>query len=174
MFVLKWYANFKKKYIVQQRRPHEYIINRYYAHLIDPFLTKLAYDMKLSPNSITIIAGVMGIMASGFFATNKLVLGAIMLQLHYLLDCVDGNIARLTNRCTPLGAKLDKLVDQIVRATLFVSLAYLSTVTLWIKLLFLCTIYLDLYVVHSYVLPFLRKKQNYSLQSGKNGFFLKG
>lgn len=98
-------------------------------------------------------------MASGFFATNKLVLGAIMLQLHYLLDCVDGNIARLTNRCTPLGAKLDKLVDQIVRATLFVSLAYLSTVTLWIKLLFLCTIYLDLYVVHSYVLPFLRKNK---------------
>ncbi|MBP1971870.1 CDP-alcohol phosphatidyltransferase family protein [Cohnella thailandensis] len=150
------YRRFRSKYIVQQRRPHEYIANRYYAHLIDPFFTKIAYDLKLSPNFVTIVAGILGVTASLCFGVNELALGAVLLQLHYILDCVDGNLARLTNKCTPLGAKLDKLVDQVVRLLLFVSLAYVADVHSLLKVVFVGTIYLDIFIVHFFILPFLR------------------
>jgi len=155
--IVEYYLVFKKKYVVKQRRQHEYFANKYYAHIIDPFFTKIAYDLKVSPNTVTIIAGLSGILASFSFMMNWLLAGALLLQFHYILDCVDGNLARLTNRITPLGAKLDKIFDQIVRLTLFVSLAYVADVSIPFKILFVMTIYMDLMIVHAYVLPFYKK-----------------
>lgn len=151
------YERFRKKIVVQQRRPQEYIVNRYYAHLIDPFFTKLAYDLRMSPNAVTILAGLVGV-ASGFlFLMKYWAIGAILLQLHHLLDGADGNLARLTGRITPMGAKLDRICDQLVRLVVFVGVAIGADVPLWAKILLPLTIYVDVLVVHAFVLPFARK-----------------
>ncbi len=155
--MINWYRSFRKKYVVQQRREHEYLANKYYAHLIDPFLTKLAYDLKLTPNVVTGLSGICGVIAGIMFALDFLVIGALLLQLHHFIDGADGNLARLTNRCTPLGAKLDRVFDQIVRISVFVGVAYITDVSLWLKIGFISTIYLDILIVHTYVLPFMRK-----------------
>jgi phosphatidylglycerophosphate synthase len=151
------YGRFKSKYVVQQRRPQEYVINRYYAHLIDPFFTKLVYDLRMTPNQVTVVTGLIGVGAGVAFLFRQWVLGAILLQLHHFLDGADGNLARLTNRCTPLGAKLDKISDQVVRLVLFASLAISTEVELWAKIALVATVYLDVWVVHRFVLPFARK-----------------
>ncbi len=151
------YNSFYRKYIVQQRREHEYAINRYYAHLIDPFFTKLAYDLKMTPNMVTVLACILGLSAAGAFVFEYWIAGAVLLQLHHYFDGVDGNLARLTNRCTPLGAKLDKISDQIVRLVLFVTIAVIVDVPLWARLAFVFTIYFDIFIVHYYVLPFMRR-----------------
>mgnify|MGYP001157855340 CR=1 FL=1 len=151
------YIRFRNQYIVQQRRQHEYAINRYYAHLIDPFFTKWVYDLRLSPNVVTIICGLFGVAAGLSFLLQWWVLGAILLQLHHFLDGADGNLARLTNRCTPFGAKLDRWSDQIVRFVLFVSLAISVEVVLLAKIALPLTIYLDMWIIHAFVLPFARK-----------------
>lgn len=152
-----WYKQFKAKYIVRERRKYEYAVNRYYAHLIDPFFTKIVYDLKMTPNMVTILAGILGISVGILFLLDYLIIGAILLQLHHFMDGADGNLARLTNRCSPFGAKLDQWVDQIVRLVLFVSIAIVADANLWIKILFVLTIYVDVIVIHKYVLPFMRK-----------------
>lgn len=158
------YTAFKDRYVVQQRRKHEYAINRYYAHIIDPFITKLAYDLRLSPNVVTIIAGGMGISAGICFILKLWWLGALLLQLHHFLDGADGNLARLLNKCSEFGAKLDRYVDQCVRLVLFVALAVSVDVALWAKVALPISIYLDLWIVHAFILPFSRK---YSLVRAK-------
>ncbi|WP_372629553.1 CDP-alcohol phosphatidyltransferase family protein [Cohnella sp.] len=152
------YIRFRNKYVVQQRRQHEYVVNRYYAHLIDPFFTKWAYDLKLSPNTVTIFNGLIGVIAGVFFLLEFWIAGALLLQIHHFLDGADGNLARLTNRCTPFGAKLDQISDQIVRLVIFLSLAISVEVPLWAKIALPLTIFLDVWIVHSFVLPFARKQ----------------
>lgn len=151
------YLRFKSKYVVKQRRPYEYAINRYYAHIIDPFFTKLVYDLKLTPNAVTVITGVIGVCAGLSFLFQQWVLGAILLQFHHMMDGADGNLARLTNRCTEFGAKLDQLSDQIVRFVLFVCLAISVDVEIWAKWLLPITILFDVWVVQRFILPFSRR-----------------
>lgn len=150
------YRNFRRQVVVQQRRTHEYAVNRYYAHLIDPFFTKWAYDLKLTPNFVTIVACMTGVLAGLCFGARYWAAGAILLQLHHFLDGADGNLARLTGKMTPLGAKLDRICDQVVRFAVFVGLAVGANVHLWAKLLLPLAIYFDLWVVHAVVLPYAR------------------
>ena len=157
--VVEYYQNFKKRYIIKERRKHEYFVNRYYAHVIDPFFTKLVYDLRMTPNQVTALSFLVGASAAVSFATYHWVTGAILLQLHHFLDGADGNLARLTNRCTPFGAKLDQICDQVLRLLLFVGIAWAVEVPIWIRVAFVGTIYLDLAVVHYYVLPFARTNE---------------
>lgn len=84
--LIKRYKTFKNKYVVQERSKYEYIVNRYYAHMIDPFFTKLVYDLGLSPNMVTIISCFTGICSGLAFFYNYWILGAFLLQLHHFLD----------------------------------------------------------------------------------------
>ncbi|WP_235599924.1 CDP-alcohol phosphatidyltransferase family protein [Alkalihalobacillus trypoxylicola] len=154
---IEWYKSFKLKYVVQERRKHEYFINRYYAHLVDPFFTKLVYDLRFSPNMVTLISASMGIFAGVFFAFEYFIIGAFLVQLHHLFDGADGNLARLTNRCSNFGAMLDKYLDRVVRLVLLSSVLYITDVPIIIKILFVATLFFDLAIVHYFVLPFMKK-----------------
>ncbi|MEF2968093.1 CDP-alcohol phosphatidyltransferase family protein [Paenibacillus sp. M1] len=157
--LIEKYLAFKRKYVVRKRREYEYAINRFYAHLIDPFFTKLVYDLKLTPNLVTVFTGLLGIGAGVSFFLQRWVLGAVLLQLHHFFDGADGNLARLTNRCTPFGAKLDQISDQTVRWVLFLGLALGADLPVWLRIALPLTILVDLVVVHKYVLPFSRKNK---------------
>jgi hypothetical protein len=113
----------------------------------------------MTPNTVTALSFLVGASAAISFGTYHWVTGAILLQLHHFLDGADGNLARLTSRCTPFGAKLDHYCDQILRLLLFVGIAWAVEMPLWAKVAFVGTIYLDLAVVHYYVLPFARSHE---------------
>jgi len=151
------YKKFYSKYVVQKRRPQEYFFNKYYAHLVDPFFTKLFFDLKLTPNMVTVISGFMGVGSGLAIGTTHFTLGAIMLQLHHFIDGADGNLARLTNRCSDFGAKLDKYIDQIVRISLLGGIIVAANAPFYINIMLLTTFTLDVLVIHKYVLPFIRK-----------------
>ncbi len=151
------YRAFRDRYIVQQRRRHEYLVNRYYAHLIDPFFTKLAHDIGMSPNQVTLLAMFAGLGSGVCFFTGYWVGGALLLQLHHYLDGADGNLARLTGRCSPFGAILDRVSDQLVRLVVFAAVAVSAGVEAWMQWAFLGTLYFDLLIVHLYVLPCMRR-----------------
>lgn len=151
------YREFRDRYVVQQRRRHEYLVNRYYAHLIDPFFTKLAYDLGLSPNQVTLLALLAGLGSGVCFLAGYWVIAALLLQLHHYLDGADGNLARLTGRCSEFGASLDKFSDQLVRLVVFVAVAWSAGVPNWMQWAFLGTLYFDLLIVHVYILPCMRE-----------------
>jgi len=64
----------------------------------------------MHPNTITLIMILIGLLAMPFFALGtykSIIIGALILQLHYILDHVDGNVARLTNKKSKRGLYLD-------------------------------------------------------------------
>ncbi|AYV67880.1 CDP-alcohol phosphatidyltransferase [Niallia circulans] len=157
MKIVSNYRTFRSRYVVQKRRPEEYFFNKYYAHLIDPFFTKLVYDLRLKPNTVTIISGLLGVGSGISMMFQQLILAGILLQLHHIIDGADGNLARLTNQCTVFGAKLDAYTDRLVRAVVLIGIILATNEPMWIDGLLILTFIIDHLAVQIYILPFIRK-----------------
>ncbi|MCH7868292.1 MAG: CDP-alcohol phosphatidyltransferase family protein [Myxococcales bacterium] len=151
------YWDFYDRYVVCVRRDPEYPINRYYAHLVDPFFTKWAYDLKLSPNAVTTLALISGVATGLCLLTGANLSAAILLQLHHFLDGADGNLARLTDRCTPGGARYDQISDRLVRVVVFSSVAWMADVAWGWRIAFLGVLILDHLVVQNYIVPLMAR-----------------
>ena len=80
-----------------------------------------------SPNSITLVSLVIGLVAALSFAIGErwaLVLGAVLLQVSIVIDCSDGEVARLTGRYSTVGAWLDAATDRIKEYAAYAGLAW--------------------------------------------------
>lgn len=89
-------------------------------------LTRLLVGTGVSPNAVTVASGVLGVLGAAGIATGDYALGvagAAVFQLSAAVDCVDGEIARLTYRTSPLGARLDIAVDNAAHVALFAAMA---------------------------------------------------
>ncbi|MFM8154612.1 MAG: DUF5941 domain-containing protein [Actinomycetes bacterium] len=89
-------------------------------------MTAVALRLGMSPNSITLISFAVGLLAAGSFALGDrwaLVVGAILLQLSLIIDCVDGEVARATRRFSALGAWLDASTDRVKEYLAYAGLA---------------------------------------------------
>ena len=89
-------------------------------------MTAVALKLGMSPNSITLISFAVGLLAAGSFALGDrwaLVVGAILLQLSLIIDCVDGEVARATRRFSALGAWLDASTDRVKEYLAYAGLA---------------------------------------------------
>jgi Family of unknown function (DUF5941)/CDP-alcohol phosphatidyltransferase len=90
-------------------------------------LTRAALRLGWTPNAITLISFAVGIAAAAAFAVGDrwaLVLGAVLLQLSLVIDCVDGEVARATRRFSALGAWLDASTDRVKEFLAYAGLAY--------------------------------------------------
>jgi len=77
-------------------------------------LVGLLSQTSVTPNQVTIASALLGFAAAACFATGKwiwLFTGAIILQLSFVLDCADGQLARLKRMTTERGAWLDITTD---------------------------------------------------------------
>ncbi len=95
-------------------------------------IAKLLIPTGVSPNTITIIATLLGFYSAYLIAINNIVLGVVVLFISQILDCVDGDLARLTNRVTRLGAYLDRVLDRFVDASLIIALIALNPLNYWL------------------------------------------
>lgn len=89
-------------------------------------LSVLAIKLRMSPNFVTIISFIVGIAAALSFAQGDrwfLILGALLLQLSLILDCVDGEVARATHRFSVIGAWLDASTDRVKEYAAYAGLA---------------------------------------------------
>ena len=159
MFFAGWYRDLLNRYAPKPRRTYEYPINRFYAHQVDPVLTFIADRMGISPNAATLISLLAGIAAALSIWTGHFVSGALFIQFHHLLDGVDGNLARYHHRCSEFGRKFDIFADQIVRFSVFVSLAVTAMVPSWLSWAMLITVYLDIVVVTVIVTPYSKRNR---------------
>jgi hypothetical protein len=89
-------------------------------------LTRLALRLGWSPNAITLLSFAIGVAAAAAFALGDrwaLVIGALLLQLSLVVDCVDGEVARATRRFSALGAWLDASTDRVKEFLAYAGLA---------------------------------------------------
>ena len=99
------------------------------THFVSPYskyIARWAARRGLTPNQVTTASMVMGVLAAVGFATGErwgLVAGAVMLQLAFTTDCVDGQLARYTRQFSKLGAWLDSVFDRAKEYLAFAGLA---------------------------------------------------
>jgi len=95
-------------------------INWFTEHLARPPAAVLVWMLKgtpLTPNQVTFLATVVaagaGAMLVFWPGWLGLVLAAVVFELSFVLDCVDGMLARLRKIASPLGHLLDFLMDEL-------------------------------------------------------------
>jgi phosphatidylglycerophosphate synthase len=88
--------------------------------LVDPLAVRLLRSMVgvrwITPNRITISAFVLSLGAAGCYLAGSrgwLVVGAALYYVGFLLDCVDGKLARWQGSGTLFGAWLDYIFDRL-------------------------------------------------------------
>lgn len=85
-----------------------------------PLVRMLERRRWLSPDQVTALATVVGLAVGPMFALGSrgaLVAGALLFQVSFVLDCVDGKLARALGRTGPKGAALDRISDGARRAS---------------------------------------------------------
>jgi phosphatidylglycerophosphate synthase len=89
-------------------------------------LAKLLIHTAVSPNMISIASIMIGVVSALYFAGGtyqSIIIGALLLQLSAIIDCIDGDVARVVFKETPLGKWIDLAGDQIVHVAVFAGLA---------------------------------------------------
>jgi phosphatidylglycerophosphate synthase len=114
------------------RKARDNFWNTYVARPIAAVLLHFLKDLRLTPNQWTFGALALAILAATTLCLWRswtgLIVGAVLLEASYVLDCVDGQLARLKGQCTPVGAHLDFLMDEL-KAFLYVAAV---TLRLWL------------------------------------------
>jgi phosphatidylglycerophosphate synthase len=92
--------------------------------IVDPVaqpLTRLLAKRRwMTPDEITFVSLVLGLMTGLFFAVGDrwaLITGGIVYYVSFVLDCVDGKLARTLNVSSPRGHALDSMSDSARRAS---------------------------------------------------------
>lgn len=93
--------------------------------LVDPLAGRMvvwtANRTNITPNQLTLGAGVLGLLSAVCFAAPPfveadwawLLLGALLFHLSFVLDCMDGKIARLKGTGSIFGSWVDFVFDRI-------------------------------------------------------------
>jgi 1L-myo-inositol 1-phosphate cytidylyltransferase / CDP-L-myo-inositol myo-inositolphosphotransferase len=90
-------------------------------------LTRLFLNLRFSPNAVTTLSIALGLIAAAAFARGSYasgILGALLFQLSAIVDCCDGEVARLTFSESRLGAQLDLIGDNLVHVAVFAGVAW--------------------------------------------------
>ncbi len=87
--------------------------------MVDPLAVRLvrliANHTSITPNQLTVASMFMGLGAAACFAVGiwpLLIAGAVLYYLCFLLDCMDGKLARLTDRESLFGSWMDYIFDR--------------------------------------------------------------
>ena len=110
-------------------REVEELIDYYYHRPLAGLLVQLLLPLPFTPNQVTVASGLVGVLAGvamGYVAVGAdywVAVGGGLLLLSILLDCADGQLARLRGIASPAGRILDGFVDAFAPTAVFVGQA---------------------------------------------------
>ncbi|MCA9421249.1 MAG: CDP-alcohol phosphatidyltransferase family protein, partial [Nitrospira sp.] len=90
------------------------LVDRYVNRKCSGLLTRGFLRLGWSPNTITMVSMVVGLVAAALFVPGSwklAILGGLILQLSVIIDCCDGEVARLTFSESKFGQELDIWAD---------------------------------------------------------------
>ncbi|GAA2085276.1 CDP-alcohol phosphatidyltransferase family protein [Actinomadura alba] len=94
------------------------------------YIARWAAGRKLTPNMVTSMSMAVAVVAAVWFSEGTrlgLVVGGVLLYFAFVLDCVDGQLARYTRQFSTLGAWLDATFDRAKEYVVYAGLAVGST-----------------------------------------------
>jgi phosphatidylglycerophosphate synthase len=113
------------------RKPKDILWNRFVARPLAAVLIVPLARTRVTPNQVTLATLVVFLGGAALIALGRgwgaLCAGTAILEVSYVLDCADGQLARLKGTSSPVGAHLDFLMDELKAFTLVAAVA----VRLW-------------------------------------------
>jgi phosphatidylglycerophosphate synthase len=108
------------------KKPKDILWNRLVARPLAAVLLVPLARTRVAPNQVTFASLAVFVAAAallvGLPGWAGLIVAVAVLELSYVLDCVDGQLARLRGTSSPVGAHLDFLMDEL-KAFLLVAAA---------------------------------------------------
>ena len=104
----------------------EGFVDRFFNRKVSRWFTRIFLALGLSPNPITMLAALVGLVAAVGFGVGTYsagIIAALLFQLAAIIDCCDGEVARLTFTESPFGAWLDIAMDNVVHMAIFAGIA---------------------------------------------------
>lgn len=105
----------------------EGFVDRHFNRHCSKWLTLGFLQTPLTPNAVTYLATAVGLLAAFAFAQGGYVagiIGAVLFQLSAILDCCDGEVARLKFLESSFGQRLDVALDNVVHVGLYLGMAW--------------------------------------------------
>lgn len=101
------------------------LVDRYFNRPLGRPFSKILVGTPVTPNQVTWVAVLIGVLGAGFLsqpARWPTLLGAGLFQLSAIIDCIDGDLARVGLRESRLGKWLDITADQAVHIAVFLGI----------------------------------------------------
>jgi phosphatidylglycerophosphate synthase len=99
------------------RKPRDILWNRFVARPLAAVLLVPLAGTRVTPNQVTLATLFVFVFGAAMLALCPgygALVGAVgILEFSYVLDCVDGQLARMKGTSSPVGAHLDFLMDEI-------------------------------------------------------------
>jgi phosphatidylglycerophosphate synthase len=109
------------------KKPRDILWNRFVARPLAAVLLVPLARTRITPNQVTLATLVVFVGGGAVLALSPghgALVGAVaLLELSYVLDCVDGQLARWKGTSSPVGAHLDFLMDEIKAFVLVAAVA---------------------------------------------------
>lgn len=99
--------------------------------LLSIYLTHLLLPTRVTPNAVTFFQWFLLVAAALFFAATRSwsnVVGAILIFLSYIIDCVDGELARGRGTSSKIGSQLEQMVHWTGGGLLLLGATYATTI----------------------------------------------
>lgn len=101
-------------------------VDRVFNRPVGRPLARALSHTRVTPNQISVASIVLGVVSGGLFGLGQqgwAIAAGLLFQLSAVLDCVDGDVARVVFKESPLGKWLDLIGDQLVHVSVFVGIA---------------------------------------------------
>ncbi len=119
---MSWYTEFKsslKSYDVEE------ILDIFFYRPLSFVFVKLIYSTNITPNQISAVSMLFGILAGvafGFGSAQSFFAAGIMLLVSNVMDCADGQLARLKKNGTGIGRIIDGFIDYVTGFSMFLGI----------------------------------------------------
>ena len=103
------------------------LVDRYFNRKCSRPLTQLFLKTPITPNAITLLAMCIGLVAAAAFAYGGYaagIIGALLFQFSSVVDCCDGEVARIKHLESPFGDRLDVLADNVVHVAIVAGITW--------------------------------------------------
>ena len=115
-------AQTERIFLLALENPRDGLVDTYLNRKFSRLLTRFFLRTPLTPNQITVFSFLTGLLGASCFLLGSYawaVAGALLLQFSTVIDCVDGEVARVKMLESPFGEWLDISLDTVVHIAIF-------------------------------------------------------
>ncbi len=116
-------GDLERAFLLRLENPNDGLMDTLLNRKLSRPLTRGFLRTPLTPNQVTGLSFFVGLLGAGCFLLGSYgwtLVGALLLQASTVLDCVDGEIARVKMLESPFGEWLDITLDTVVHVAIFI------------------------------------------------------